>query len=57
MKFDTRDSKPKLYHLLFEAVVIGVVICVLAMLDANRYAAWISMVVSLYLLFADNEPA
>ena len=52
MKFDTRDSKPKLYHLLFEAVVIGVVICVLAMLDVNRYAAWISMVVSLYLLFA-----
>ena len=52
MKFDTRDTKPKLYYLLFEVVITVVIISILAVLDARKYAVWVSFIVSLSLLLA-----
>ena len=55
MKFDTRDKKPKLYHLLIEAVLIVIIICILTILDAHRYTVYISMIVSLFFLLASIQ--
>ena len=50
MKFDTRDVKPKLYHLIPETIAAGLIVLVLARLDGQRYGVWISGVVTLYVL-------
>ena len=50
MKFDTRDVKPKLYHLIPETIAVGLIVLVLARLDGQRNAVWISAVVALYVL-------
>ena len=50
MKFDTRDKKPKLFHLIPEAAAVLLIVLALARLDAQRYAVWIGAVLSLFLL-------
>ena len=50
MKFDTRDVKPKLYHLIPETIAVGLIVLVLARLDGQRNTVWISAVVTLYVL-------
>lgn len=50
VKFDTRTKKPKLYHLIAETIVAALIVLVLVRLDAQRYAGWIGVTVSLLLL-------
>ena len=50
MKFDTRDKKPKLYHLIVEAVITLLLVVTLILADADRYVVWIGVVVSLFFL-------
>lgn len=50
IKLDTRTKKPKLYHLIAETIVAALIVLVLVRLDAQRYAGWIGVTVSLLLL-------
>lgn len=50
VKLDTRTKKPKLYHLIAETIVAALIVLVLVRLDAQRYAGWIGVTVSLLLL-------
>ena len=50
VKLDTRTKKPKLYHLIAESIVAALIVLVLVRLDAQRYAGWIGVTVSLLLL-------
>ena len=51
-RFDTRDKKPKLYGLLAEAIAVVVILTVLAIKDADRYAVAISVILTLFFLSA-----
>ena len=44
-----------MYHLLIEAVLIVIIICILTILDAHRYTVYISMIVSLFFLLASIQ--
>ncbi len=52
LRFDTRDKKPKLYALLAEAVAVVVLLAVLVLKDADRYAAAISVILTLFFFSA-----
>ena len=50
MKFDTRDKKPKLYHLIVETVVTALIVFFLARSDVQRNAALIGAITAVFFL-------
>ncbi len=52
MKFDTRDKKPKLYDLLAQALVLGLILFLLIRRGAERHGVLISALIGIFVLAA-----
>ena len=51
-KFDTRDTKPNLYNLLFVSIITLIILFLVVFFKVNHYLRWVSLILFVYFIIA-----